>query len=353
MASVESREDPAPTAKRAAIQASVLAATEALLAEGASYADLNIERIATRAGISRTAFYFYFRDKRELLMRLTEEVNELLYQQADIWFSGEGEPEPEMREALTNIAALYAEHGVLLRAIVEVSTYDEEVAQFWRGMLGRFVDASRRRIETEHAAGRAVVEHAAGDVVRAVLDDRAHDVPAPGPGRALRRRRDGRRARRHLAALGLRLVAARRLHRGAEQAAAEARPRDAQLRQPREVGRGGMHVDVDDRGRLHVGRDALLVVAEDRIDAVGPRLAIGASAREAVVEGAAAHVDVDARVEDDVDAALAGGGLDRGQVGRLLGHVAQAAVAGSVSSRLQPTAPAPSRPSTNSAGARP
>ncbi len=160
MASVEPREEPAPTAKRAAVQAAVLAATEVLLSEGASYADLNIERIATRAGISRTAFYFYFRDKRELLMRLTEDVNELLFQQADIWFSGAGEPEPEIREALTNIAALYAEHGVLLRAIVEVSTYDEEVAQFWRGLLGRFVDASRRRIEFEQAAGRGVAQHA-------------------------------------------------------------------------------------------------------------------------------------------------------------------------------------------------
>ena len=152
MASVESHQEPAPTAKRAAIQAAVLAATEALLAEGASYSDLNIERIATRAGISRTAFYFYFRDKRELLMRLTEEVNELLYQQADIWFSGAGEPEPEMREALTNIAALYDAHGVLLRAIVEVSTYDEEVAAFWRGMMGRFVDATRRRMERDAPA---------------------------------------------------------------------------------------------------------------------------------------------------------------------------------------------------------
>jgi AcrR family transcriptional regulator len=159
MASVESHQEPTPTAKRAAIQAAVLSATEALLAEGASYSDLNIERIATRAGISRTAFYFYFRDKRELLMHLTEEVNELLYQQADIWFSGDGEPEPEMREALTNIATVYAEHGVLLRAIIEVSTYDEEVAQSWRGMLGRFVDASRRRIELEHEAGRAIIEH--------------------------------------------------------------------------------------------------------------------------------------------------------------------------------------------------
>jgi TetR/AcrR family transcriptional regulator, ethionamide resistance regulator len=147
------------TAKRVAVQAAVLAATEELLSEGASYADLNIERIAKRAGISRTAFYFYFRDKRELLTRLTADVAELLYQQAEIWFSGEGDPEAEIREALTNIAALYGEHGVLLRAIVEVATYDEEVAQAWHGLLGRFIDATRVRIEAERAAGRSVVRH--------------------------------------------------------------------------------------------------------------------------------------------------------------------------------------------------
>ena len=59
-------------------------------------------------------------------------------------------------------------------------------------------------------------------------------------------------------------------------------------------------------GGLDVGRDALLVVAEDRVDAVGARLAIGAGAREAVLERAAAHVDVDARVEHEVDAARRG-----------------------------------------------
>jgi len=139
--------EPAPTAKRAAVQAAVLEATEALLAEGASYADLNIERIATRAGISRTAFYFYFSDKRELLVRLTGDVSEQLYRQADIWFSGDGDPDEEIRRALGNIAGLYREHGVLLRAIVEVSTYDEVVAGYWRELLGRFAGASLRRIE--------------------------------------------------------------------------------------------------------------------------------------------------------------------------------------------------------------
>jgi AcrR family transcriptional regulator len=156
----EGRRETPTTAKRAAVQAAVLEATESLLAEGMSFADLGIERIATRAGISRTAFYFYFADKRELLMRLTEEVNALLFEQADIWFSGEGDPEDELHTALENIAALYDEHAVLLRALVEVSTYDDEVAIFWRSTLGRFVDATERRIEEEHAAGRAPGDHA-------------------------------------------------------------------------------------------------------------------------------------------------------------------------------------------------
>jgi AcrR family transcriptional regulator len=141
--------------KRAAVQAAVLRATEQLLSEGATYADLNIERIATRAGISRTAFYFYFADKRELLMRLSEDVTDELFTQADIWYSGSGDPEAEIREALRNIARLYEQHGPLLRAIIEVSTYDEEVAIFWRALVARFVDASRARIIAEQEAGKS------------------------------------------------------------------------------------------------------------------------------------------------------------------------------------------------------
>lgn len=141
--------------KRAAVQASVLRATEELLAEGARYGDLAVERIATRAGISRTAFYFYFRDKRELLMRLTENLTTLFYGQAEIWFSGDAEPERELRTAIGDIAAAYREHAPLVRAVIEVSGSDPEVAAHWRTLIGRFVEASTIRIEAEQAAGRA------------------------------------------------------------------------------------------------------------------------------------------------------------------------------------------------------
>lgn len=151
--------DAPSTPRRAQIQAAVLRATEELLADGAPFAELNVEKIATAAGISRTAFYFYFRDKRELLMRLTADVSDALFEAAEVWIAGDGadgqDPNAELQAALGSVAALYAEHATLLRAIVEVSTYDEEVATFWRGIMQRFADASARRIEAEQAAGRA------------------------------------------------------------------------------------------------------------------------------------------------------------------------------------------------------
>jgi AcrR family transcriptional regulator len=152
MASLTRRTE-AQTEKRAAIEAAVLRATEELLAEGRGYADLRIEEIANRAGISRTAFYFYFRDKRELLMRLTEGVADVLYAEADAWWSGGGDGREDLERALAIVIALYREHGVLLRAVVEASAYDEAVAGFWRAIVGRFVEASRRRIEEEQARG--------------------------------------------------------------------------------------------------------------------------------------------------------------------------------------------------------
>lgn len=135
--------------KRAAVEAAVLEATEGLLSEGRAFPDLRVEEIATRAGISRTAFYFYFRGKRELLMRLTEGVSELLYAEAEAWWSEEGDGEAALRDALRSVLTVYAEHGVLLKAVVEASGYDEAVAQFWRAVVGRFVEATRERIEAE------------------------------------------------------------------------------------------------------------------------------------------------------------------------------------------------------------
>ena len=150
-----SRQSSAPTAKRAAVEAALLEATEGLLSEGASFADLGVERIATQAGITRTAFYFYFADKRELLMALTADVNELLLEQANLWWSGEGEAAVRLERALTNVARLFGEHAVLLKALGEVAAYDEQVAEHWQRLIGQFLEATEQRIHEEQTAGLA------------------------------------------------------------------------------------------------------------------------------------------------------------------------------------------------------
>ena len=93
---------------------------EELLAEGTPYAALSVERIATRAGISRTAFYFYFADKRELLMRLASELSDEFYGEADAWWSGAGDGSQQLTAAVGKIATLYRAHSPLVCAIVEV-----------------------------------------------------------------------------------------------------------------------------------------------------------------------------------------------------------------------------------------
>lgn len=148
-----SRRTGAQSEKRAAAAAGIMQATEALLAEGASFAELRVEQITSRAGISRSAFYLYFRDKRELLTRLTSDVAAQLYERAEHWWGGEGGGAAELATALRDIVGLYRSHAPLLRAIVEAAAYDEEVARYWRALVGRFVAATRMRIEGEQAAG--------------------------------------------------------------------------------------------------------------------------------------------------------------------------------------------------------
>jgi AcrR family transcriptional regulator len=147
MAVLSRREAAAGERRREAVQG-FLVATEELLDDGASYAELSVEQISSRAGRPRTAFYLYFRDKRELLMRLTEDVAQTLYEEADRWWSGTRGRE-DLELALADILRTWGQHASVLRAIAEASTYDAEIAEFWRGMVGRFVEATERRLVTE------------------------------------------------------------------------------------------------------------------------------------------------------------------------------------------------------------
>ena len=141
------------SAQRRAAEERFIAATVGVLEGGESYADLSVERIAAAAGRTRTAFYFYFRDKRELLMRATEEVAERLHDEADRWWSGR-RADADLPETLRRVLALYRANAPLLRAVVEAATYDDAIARFWDEVVGPFIVATERRLQVGGALDR-------------------------------------------------------------------------------------------------------------------------------------------------------------------------------------------------------
>lgn len=153
----ESRALPARRSKRrertAEVRALVCRALLELL-EDSSFAELTVDEIMRRAGVSRSSFYLYFRDKQEVLMLATEETAARFYAEADRWWhDGSGGPSL-VRDALEGVVAVYRGNAPLLGAVNEVSTYDAEFAEFWRALIDRFIAATAEHLEREVGAGR-------------------------------------------------------------------------------------------------------------------------------------------------------------------------------------------------------
>jgi TetR/AcrR family transcriptional regulator, ethionamide resistance regulator len=139
---------------RQQVETAVREALLRLLSEGIPFKNLTVDELARAAGLSRTAFYFYFPGKEQALMSAASEVNAELLERADTWWHGEGPPEKLVRAALKGILQVYVEHAALLRATVELSSYSQEFEDFYRGLLNRFVRATADHLRREQDAGR-------------------------------------------------------------------------------------------------------------------------------------------------------------------------------------------------------
>ncbi len=128
-------------------EAALLAAAEALVAEGASYAELGVAAIAKQAGFSRATFYAYFTDKRALALRLGGQLAEVLEAEAGAWLRrGQG----DVRETLSTMFAVFEAHPGAVRLLTEAATYDPEIAAFWRDVHDRFRLAAEARLRADH-----------------------------------------------------------------------------------------------------------------------------------------------------------------------------------------------------------
>ncbi len=138
---------------REAVVAELARAVRRLLLEGHGYTALGVQRIADEAGIARSTFYLYFPDKTALLMRIAESATEALFAAAESWVQYGFADIGALESTILDVVAQQREHAVLLAALSEVSGYDQEVAAFWRGRVGGFIDLLARRIRDGQEAG--------------------------------------------------------------------------------------------------------------------------------------------------------------------------------------------------------
>jgi AcrR family transcriptional regulator len=142
---------------RAAVEAEVLAATERLLVGGARFTELGVKQIADEAGIARSTFYLHFRDKTDLMVRLTRDTRRAVFEVGENWMPTSGGLEA-LVEGFAAIIAIYRERAAVVAAIHETLAYDPVVREFWEGGLTNFVERMRATLVEEQRAGRVAAD---------------------------------------------------------------------------------------------------------------------------------------------------------------------------------------------------
>ena len=115
--------------------------------------DLSIVSIMRGTGLSRPAFYMYFKNIpaliEELLVDLEAEMNEA----ATPWLVAEGPAGEQLRKSLEGIVAVCRRRGPVLRAISESAPHDARLERAWSGFMDGWDRAVRDRILGGQASG--------------------------------------------------------------------------------------------------------------------------------------------------------------------------------------------------------
>jgi AcrR family transcriptional regulator len=109
---------------------------------------MTVETIATAAGITRGAFYFYFGSKNDVLTALVERTVSTLRAEVDAADSaGTSSPAEAVELSVQQTARMWHEHGSVMRAAVDLSPTIPAIAEQWRSAVSAIADITRRIAE--------------------------------------------------------------------------------------------------------------------------------------------------------------------------------------------------------------
>ena len=134
-------------------RAALLGALDALLQDSTLEA-INISEISRRAGVTRSAFYFYFENKAAAVAALMEQMYDDTAAAA-AHLTSEGSPQERIEGTIRGLFASWDRHEHLCRATLEARASSPAVRELWDADRESFVPVVAAMIEAERAAGRA------------------------------------------------------------------------------------------------------------------------------------------------------------------------------------------------------
>jgi len=133
----------------------ILEAVRLLLTEK-SMAAVTIDDITTAAGISRTAFYFYFPSKHAVLARLMEQVDDR-FLGTHSWLGTDGPNAAGLHELLRGAATIWRENAAILSCSLQddVAAAYPPLEEFMARAYERFTASLAAKIARDQDAGVA------------------------------------------------------------------------------------------------------------------------------------------------------------------------------------------------------
>ena len=116
---------------------------------------INIADISRRAGVTRSAFYFYFESKHLAVAALMEQLYDGAMVATQRFADPDLSPTDRVRGMVTTLFDAVEEQTHLFRAMLEARGQNAAVREMWDADRQSFVDLVADLVRTERAAGRA------------------------------------------------------------------------------------------------------------------------------------------------------------------------------------------------------
>lgn len=131
--------------------------------------EISVDDLARGAGISRSAFYFYFPSKDAVVLSLIDRMVEQAASAREEASTLAGDPAADCRASIEIFYEIFGAHRAVVRAASDLNATNPEARALWSQIMESWVVEVTERIVEERGRGAAVASVPARDLAIALV----------------------------------------------------------------------------------------------------------------------------------------------------------------------------------------